>query len=69
MDAIPSQTQRHRLNEISKCVEYINECDEQTQIAQDWNSWVNWMWGLLDWSEELHRLLYEYDKEIDELSA
>lgn len=34
---------------------------------QSLNDKHNNLWGELDWLDELHRLLYYYDMEIDEL--
>jgi hypothetical protein len=70
MDATPLVIhfpQWRRLKAISNCMDIIHEIEEAAKLDQSYNHQLNCMWGWLDWMEELHRLLYEYDKEIDDL--
>lgn len=48
-----------RLREISKCMQYIEECDKAQSPLKSFEDNWNWIWGWLDWMEELHRLLHE----------
>lgn len=50
-----------RLLEISKCMDYIHECNAGQSKDKSFEENWNWIWGWLDWMEELHRLLHYYE--------
>jgi hypothetical protein len=69
MDATPLVIRRQifRLNKISRVMAILEELRITYKENQSLNDKHNNLWGELDWLDELHRLLYYYDMEIDEL--
>ena len=56
--------QWRRLKAISNCMNILHEIEEAAKLDKSYNHQLNCMWGWLDWMEELHRLLHDYDEAI-----
>jgi len=44
---------------VIQCLFYIQEARDNQKISKTFIDKWNWLWGEMDWMEELHRLIYE----------
>lgn len=61
MTHVLTDTEIRRLKEISRC---MNELEILEKVRIEHSTFIdkfNNLWGEMDWLEELHRLLYDYE--------
>lgn len=51
--------QEQRIIKITRCMNNLEQTRNNQQPKNNYEDNYNWLWGEMDWLEELHRLIHE----------